>query len=149
MKNLVAALVVAAGIVGFTSEAHAQADAPQGPAGPVFEAPAAQQKAPRKRKASANDIARMQRRMAMNPDQAKRDQQIEVLEARAGGSTSMGRGTSRQYESGNGGFVVRRFRDKTGSATQKRGQTRPAPGINPKGKPLKHKKAKRFLFFNA
>ncbi|MCR5888510.1 hypothetical protein LRS06_12180 [Hymenobacter sp. J193] len=147
MKILVAALAVGLGIMGAVSEADAQAAGPQGPAGPAFEQPAAPQKAPRKRKASATDIARMQRRMAMNPDEAKRDQQIEVLEARAGGSTSMGRGTSRQYESGNGGFTVRRFRDKTGSATQKRGQTRPAPGINPKGKPLKHKKTKRFLFF--
>ncbi|MCC2547214.1 hypothetical protein LJY25_12215 [Hymenobacter sp. BT175] len=105
----------------------------------------------KQKKASAEDIARMQQRMSMNPDEVKRDQQIEILEARAGGgtgNTSLGRaaGPARQYEKGSGGFTVRKFKDKRGTASQKRGESRPAPGINPKGKPLNHKK-KRFLFF--
>ncbi|GGE98822.1 hypothetical protein [Hymenobacter cavernae] len=107
-----------------------------------------------KKKDSATDIARMQRRMSMNPDQVKRDQQMEILEARSGGTsnTSFGRaaGPARQFEKGNGGFTVRKFRDnRIGTARQKRGQTRPAPGIDPKGKPLvhKHRKKHHFLFF--
>ncbi|KAA9325544.1 hypothetical protein F0P96_19630 [Hymenobacter busanensis] len=102
----------------------------------------------RKRKAgSPDDLARMQRRMSMNPDEVKRDQQIEVLEARSG-VTSYSAGSSagsRQYEKGSGGFTVKRFRDKNSAALQKRGQSRPAPGIDPKGKPLKHKKPHKFL----
>lgn len=106
-----------------------------------------------KRKATASDIANMQRRMNMNPNEAKRDQQMEVLEARAGGgaNTSFGRasGPARQYEKGSGGFTVRKFKASkhARNAMMKRGQSRPAPGIDPKGKPLKHKKKKGFLFF--
>lgn len=107
----------------------------------------------KKRKASATDIARMQQRMSMNPDEAKRDQQMEILEARSGMSTantSFGRsaGPSRQFEKGSGGFTVRKFKDsRIGTARQKRGQTRAAGFVDPKGKPLTHKKKKHFLFF--
>ncbi|WP_139925547.1 hypothetical protein [Hymenobacter sp. DG01] len=107
----------------------------------------------KKRKASATDIARMQQRMSMNPDEAKRDQQMEILEARSGMSTantSFGRsaGPSRQFEKGSGGFTVRKFKDnRIGTARQKRGQTRAAGFVDPKGKPLSHKKKKHFLFF--
>lgn len=106
-----------------------------------------------KKKDAAADVSRMQRRMSMNPDEAKRDQQMDILAARAGTSnTSFGRATgpARQFEKGKGGFTVRKFKDKRmGTARQKRGQTRPAPGIDPKGKPLvhKHKKKRHFLFF--
>ena len=109
---------------------------------------------PRKQKAKdeSADVARMQRRMNMNPDDAKRDQQLEILEARSGGTanTSFGRGTGpdRHYDKGMGGFTVKKFKDKRiGTAKQKRGLSRPAPGIDPKGKPLKHKKRNGFLFF--
>ncbi|MBX0291348.1 hypothetical protein K3G63_12920 [Hymenobacter sp. HSC-4F20] len=107
----------------------------------------------KKRKASATDIARMQQRMSMNPDEAKRDQQMEILEARSGMSTantSFGRssGPARQFEKGAGGFTVRKFKDsRVGTARQKRGQTRAAGFVDPKGKPLTHKKKKHFLFF--
>jgi hypothetical protein len=107
-----------------------------------------------KRKASASDVANMQRRMNMNPEEAKRDQQVELLEARAGGgsaNTSFGRasGPARQYEKGSGGFTVRKFKPgkHTRNAMMKKGQSRAAPGIDPKGKPLTHKKKKKFLFF--
>ncbi|WP_375433916.1 hypothetical protein [uncultured Hymenobacter sp.] len=107
----------------------------------------------RKRKANSSDIANMQRRMNMNPDDAKRDQQLELLQARAGGSanTSFGRaaGPARQYEKGAGGFTVRKFKASkhAKNAMMKKGQSRPAMGIDPKGKPLNHKNKKRFLFF--
>ncbi len=105
-----------------------------------------------KKKASDAEIARMQQRMSMNADEAKRDKQMEILEARSGMSsnTSFSRGSSsaRQYDSRNGGFTVKKFKTKNvGSLRQKRGQTHAAPGIDPKGKPLKHKRRKRFLFF--
>ena len=111
------------------------------------------QEAPKKRKQpSAEELARMQQRMSMNPNEVKRDQQLEILEARAGGgtaNTSFGRssGPSRQMEKGSGGFTVRKFKDKRGTAQQKRGVSRKAGGIDPKGKPLTHKTKKRFLFF--
>lgn len=96
----------------------------------------------------------MQRRMSMNPDEAKRDQQMEILDARAGlsSNTSLSRGSSsaRHYDKGSGGFYLKKFKDKrAGTLQQKRGQTRRAPGIDPKGKPLKHKHKykKQFLFF--
>ncbi|WBA41615.1 hypothetical protein [Hymenobacter canadensis] len=113
-----------------------------------------QRKSKSKSKGSATDIANMQRRMNMNPEDAKRDQQVELLEARAGGgsaNTSFGRasGPARQYEKGAGGFMVRKFKagKHTRNAMMKKGQGRVAPGIDPKGKPLTHKKKKKFLFF--
>jgi hypothetical protein len=105
--------------------------------------------APKKRKQpSGEELARMQQRMSMNPDEVKRDQQQEVLDARAGiSNSSLTRGSSsaRQYDRASGGFTVREFRDKRNATMQKRGQARPAPGIDPPGKPLKHKKKKHFL----
>ena len=140
-KYIVAGILLAGTLVSTVSMAQT---APAGPAGPVFEGP----KKPttqRKKKASATDIARMQRRMSMNPNEVKRDQQIEVLEARGGGNSSYGTG-SRHYERGGGGFVVKRFRDKRGSALQKRGMSRAAPGIDPPGKPLVRKTKRGFVY---
>lgn len=145
MKNLLATAVLL--FAGFLSlPAYAQ-----GPSLPSDEP--ARQQAPRKRKASSVDIANMQRRMNMNAEDAKRDQQLELLQARAGGTsnTSFGRaaGPARQYEKGSGGFTVRKFKASkhAKNAMMKRGQSRPAMGIDPKGKPLNHKKKKHFLFF--
>jgi hypothetical protein len=138
MKKLIATVLLA-GTSLLAFEAQAQVSEPR---------PASPRKS--SRKASGEDIARMQRRMSMNPDDVKRDQQIEILEARSGGTanTSFGRaaGPARQYDKGSSGFTVRKFKDKRGTAQQKRGQSRKAPGIDPKGKPLNHKKH-RFLFF--
>jgi hypothetical protein len=142
MKKLLAsALLVLSGL--FIAPAYAQITAPDQPDG----GKAHRQKA----KNNPADAARMQRRMSMNPDEAKRDQQLEILEARSGGTanTSFGRGSgpARQYDKGSGGFTVKKFKDKRiGTNRQKRGQGRPAPGIDPKGKPLKHKKRNGFLF---
>ncbi|RYU78844.1 hypothetical protein [Hymenobacter persicinus] len=144
MKKLIAATLLAATGL-FAHAAHAQTalrpDSEQ-----------AQKAARRSRKASGEDIARMQQRMSMNPNEVKRDQQLEILEARAGGgtaNTSFGRsaGPARQVEKGSGGFSVIKFKDKRGTAQQKRGMSRAAGGIDPKGKPLTHKKKKHFLFF--
>ncbi|GAA3923610.1 hypothetical protein [Hymenobacter algoricola] len=144
MKKLIAATLLAAtGLLAH--QAHAQATGRP-------DSEQAQKAARKSRKASGEDIARMQQRMSMNPNEAKRDQQLEVLEARAGGgtaNTSFGRssGPARQMEKGSGGFSVLKFKDKRGTAQQKRGVSRRAGGIDPKGQPLNHKKKKHFLFF--
>lgn len=151
MKKLLSAvLIVAAGFVAAPA-AKAQSTASAAYSGQSQRD--AEQSARKKRKTSATDIARMQQRMSMNPDEAKRDQQMEILEARSGMSTantSFGRssGPARQFEKGSGGFTVRKFKDnRVGTARQKRGQTRAAGFVDPKGKPLSHKKKKHFLFF--
>ncbi|UOQ53480.1 hypothetical protein [Hymenobacter cellulosivorans] len=75
MKKLIAALLLAGtSLVAF--QAQAQSSEPT-------EKPTASRKS--SRKASGEDIAKMQRRMSMNPDEVKRDQQMEILEARSGG----------------------------------------------------------------
>ena len=149
MNQLLAAVVlVAAGLFSTT----AQAQAPSLPAAgqPDGRNP---ERGVRKRKASSVDVANMQRRMNMNPEDAKRDQQLEVLQARAGGgaNTSFGRaaGPARQYEKGSGGFTVRKYRASKHARTamMKKGQSRPSMGIDPKGKPLARKKSKRFFLF--
>jgi hypothetical protein len=104
------------------------------------------------REASANavDPARMRRQQQMSPEDAARDQQLQILEARTG-NTSFGAGTNgpaRQYDKSNGAFTVRKFKVMRGQK-QKHGMSRQAPGIDPKGKPLvhDHSRKKKFLFF--
>lgn len=143
-KFLAAALLVFSGMVA--APVFAQI-APPAPAQPGAGKTKRQQA-----KDAPADVTRMQRRMNMNPNEAKRDQQMEILEARSGGTanTTFGRGTgpARQYDKGAGGFTIKKFKDKRiGTNRQKRGQGHAAPGIDPKGKPLKHKKRKGFLFF--
>ncbi|MDU0369511.1 hypothetical protein ACFPAF_03825 [Hymenobacter endophyticus] len=150
MIKLLSVLAVAAGLLiapAATAQSTVAGDNLGQPRRSTEEAPR------KKRKAAPTDMARMQRRMSMNPDEVKRDQQMEVLEARSGANTantSFGRssGPARQYEKGAGGFTVRKFKDKRiGTAKQKRGQTRQAGFVDPKGKPLSHKKKRHFLFF--
>ena len=152
MKKLFAATFLAAVLI--LPRAQAQTTAPRPDYAAQDEPNAGKSSRKLKKKGPDADISGMQRRMNMNPEEAKRDQQMEILEARSGGTanTSFGRaaGPARQFEKGNGGFTVRKFKDKRhGTARQKRGQTRPAPGIDPKGKPLTHKYKKKhhFLIF--
>lgn len=156
MKKLLSALVIAAAgllTASVASVASAQSTATARADNPSQLQRANEEGLRKNRKASATDITRMQRRMSMNPDEVKRDQQMEVLEARSGmgtANTSFGRsaGPARQFEKGAGGFAVRKFKDnRIGTARQKRGQTRAAGFVDPKGKPLSHKKKKHFLFF--
>lgn len=144
-KVLAAAVLISAGFLSQTAQAQVPSLS--------SDEPVRQQQASRKRKASSVDIANMQRRMNMNPEEAKRDQQLEVLQARAGGTanTSFGRaaGPARQYEKSTGGFTVRKYKASkhAKNAMMKRGQSRPSMGVDPKGKPLKHNKKKHFLLF--
>ena len=148
MKILLAALLSSLSALA-TSTAHAQT-------GPTFPTRGQNSETNARRNTgnNAEELARNQRRAAMTPDEIKRDQQLELLEARTG-NTSFGRngGPERQFDSnrsGNG-FVVRKFKaqaGKPGYAEQKRGMSHPIGGSNPAGKPLVHKHGrKKFLLF--
>jgi hypothetical protein len=86
----------------------------------------------------------------MTPEEAARDQQLQILESRTG-NTSFGAsngGTYRQYDKGNGSFTVRKFKAMRGQEN-KRGMGHQAPGSVTKGQPLVHNhgRKKKFLFF--
>ncbi|WP_019946293.1 hypothetical protein [Hymenobacter aerophilus] len=158
MKKLFSVLALAAASWATAPAAHAQTAVLDGQTREEAQARQATQKQARKRgKASVDDVANMQRRMSMNAEESKLDQQQELLEARSGGgnsSLSRGAGPDRQYDRGTGGFTVRKYRDKrVGAKPPKRGATRPAGYVNPKGKPMTDKqrhnrgRKKHFLFF--
>lgn len=94
------------------------------------------------------DAARLRRQQQMSPEEAARDQQLQIMEARTG-NTSFGMakaGPSRQQDKNTGSFRVLKFRELRGQE-QKRGDTRRVLlGAHTTGKPLKQKKHK-FLFF--
>lgn len=151
MKFFFAAALLSGLSFGATSVAQAQT-------GPTFPAPGQGSSEANARNTSgtnAMELARNQRRAAMTPDEIKRDQQLELLEARTG-NTSFGRNGSpeRQFDSNRsgGGFMVKKFKAKPGKPgymEQKRGQSHAIGGANPAGKPLvhKHKSKHKFLFF--
>lgn len=147
--NRLFAIALVAGALTLT-HAHAQSGAPDFPA-PAPAAPAAAR--PVNPRLSPEAKAREERRQRMSPEEARRDQQMEILESRAGGTsnTSFSRGASqaRQYDRSGGGFMVRKFKDKTaGTSRQKRGQTHAMGGSDPKGERLVDKRRKKhFLFF--
>ena len=98
----------------------------------------------------AVDPARMGRQQQMTPEEAARDQQLQILEARTG-NTSFGASTgkpSHQYDKGSGGFTLRKYRAMPGQEN-KRGLSHQAPGSITKGQPLvhNHSRKKKFLFF--
>ncbi|TDN37615.1 hypothetical protein E4631_01740 [Hymenobacter sp. UV11] len=94
---------------------------------------------------------RARRQQQMNPEDAARDQQLQVLEARTG-NTSLGAergGPYRQLDKSGGSFTVRKFRALRGQE-QERGVSRRVPmGARTTGKPLVHDhgRKKKFLFF--
>ena len=149
MKIVLAAALLSALSFG---TAHAQT----GPAFPMPGQGSSDAGARRNTGNNAEELARNQRRAAMSPDEIKRDQQVELLEARTGNTSFGGRnGTpERQFDSNRSGsgFMVRKFKaqpGKPGFAQQRRGMSHPMGGSNPAGKPLvhKHKSNKKFLFF--
>jgi hypothetical protein len=142
VKNLcTAGLLASVFFLASPAVVRAQATAPSFPAaGKTVAAPAP----------TSLDPARTRRQQQMSPEEAARDQQLQILEARTG-NTSFGAGTNgpaRQYDKSNGAFTVRRYKGMPGQE-QKRGVGRPTYGINPKGQPLvhDHKKKKKFLLF--
>jgi hypothetical protein len=150
-KRFVAALLSGLGL--FTLTAHAQSAAPDFPTA-TAEQPAASSEAGARRntRATSEELARNQRRAAMSPEELKREQQLDILEARTGmatGNTSLGRsGPARQYDTRSGGFMVRQFKGRAGSGKERKGMTHMVGGSNPQGQRLIDKKHKKhFLFF--
>lgn len=148
MKTYFAAALLSALTLGSVSVVRAQT-------GPAFPMPGQGSEAGARRNSNgtnALELARNQRRAAMSPADIKRDQQLELLEARTGNTSFGGRNGApeRQFDSnrsGNG-FMVRKFKAKAGFAEQKRGMSHPIGGSNPAGKPLVHRRShNRFLFF--
>ena len=152
MKFFFAAALLSGLSFGAVSVAHAQT----GPAFPTAGKGSSEANARHTTGNNAEELARNQRRAAMSPDEIKRDQQLELLEARTG-NTSFGRNGApeRQFDSNRsgGGFMVRKFKSqpgKPGYMEQRRGQSHAIGGANPAGKPLVHKRnngKKRFLLF--
>ena len=141
----------AALLSGLSLAVATAAQAQTGPAFPAPGKPTSEEGARRTTGNNAQELARNQRRAAMTPDEVKRDQQLELLEARTGNTSFGGRnGPERQFDSnrsGNG-FMVRKFKAKAGFLENKRGQSHPIGGANPAGKPLVHKHPhKRFWLF--
>jgi len=138
---LIASFLLGATLLFSSPKAYAQA-APDFPAAGSSARPSA---------ASLIDPARARRQQQMSPEDAARDQQLQVLEARTG-NTSFGTergGPYRQLDKGGNAFTLRKFKAMPGQE-QKRGMSkRTMVGANPKGKPLVHDhgRRKRFLFF--
>lgn len=137
MKNLFAAGLLAGSLVVLGAlSAQAQASAPSPAAGEV--------------PAKGIDPARTRRQQQMTPEEAARDQQLQILEARTG-NTSFGAGSGgayRQYDKSGGAFTVRKYKAMPGQEN-KRGLGHQAPGSITKGQPLvhNHSRKKKFLFF--
>ncbi|MBJ6143741.1 hypothetical protein [Hymenobacter sp. BT559] len=137
MKNILAAGLLAGSFV-LVSAVAAQAQSATGGT-PAAEAPP-----------KSIDPARTRRQQQMSPEDAARDQQMQILEARTG-NTSFGASNGKpahQYDKGSGGFTLRKYRAMPGQEN-KRGLGHQAPGSVTKGQPLvhNHKKKKKFLLF--
>ncbi|MBO2013059.1 hypothetical protein [Hymenobacter negativus] len=148
MKMLLFAALLGGLSLSSVSAAHAQT----GPAFPTPGQGTSEEGARRTSATNAQELARNQRRAAMTPEELKRDQQMELLEARTGNTSFGGNGgPERQFDSGRSGngFVVKKYKAKAGFLEGKRGQSHPIGGSNPAGKPLvhKHKSKNKFLLF--
>ncbi|MDO7887473.1 hypothetical protein [Hymenobacter cheonanensis] len=142
MKKIFASIFFSASILLLSAPvAQAQATAPDFPssASPARPAP------------GPPDNARARRQQQMSPEDAARDQQLQLLEARTG-NTSFGAekgGPYRQLDKTGGSFTVRKFKALPGQ-DQKRGESRRVlMGARTTGKPLVHDRGrkKKFLFF--
>jgi len=143
VKNLVTiALLAGSALFAATPAARAQTTAPNFPApgSPARPAPTPSRSADRAR-----------RQQQMSPEDAARDQQLQVLEARTG-NTSLGAergGPYRQLDKNGGSFTVRRFRALRGQEQERGVSRRVVMGARTTGKPLMHDhgRKKKFLLF--
>ena len=114
----------------------------------LLSAPATQAQS-RKEKRAAAALAQPQPAKEKTPEEVAQEQQLRILEARAG-NTSLGDGNGgafRQLDKNSGGFTVRKFKSLRGQEN-KRGEGHQAPGIDPKGEPLtQRKQKKKYSFF--
>lgn len=141
MKKLVVAAALAACTSCTVTTARAQSTAPDFPAPATAAAPRSAAKLP-------VDADRARRQAQMSPEEAARDQQMQIMEARTG-NTSFGmarRGAYQPQDKANGAFTVRKFRELRGQEQQKGTTRRVQMGARTTGQPLNHKKHK-FLFF--
>lgn len=89
----------------------------------------------------------------MSPEEAARDQQLQIMEARTGNTTfGMERtGPARPQDNAAGGFTVRKYRELRGQEQQKGTTRRVLMGARTTGEPLKHNhgsaRKHKFLFF--
>ncbi|MDO7875127.1 hypothetical protein Q5H93_10325 [Hymenobacter sp. ASUV-10] len=144
MKKRFVAVLLTAGLGFCATSAYAQSAAPDFPA----DEPTARAETPAKRpnaRATADEL----RRAAMTPEEQKQDQQLQLLAARTGNTTLGVSGAKQQYDTGSGGFMVRKYQSRTRAGREKRGITLHMMGsANPKGQRLIDKKhKKKFLFF--
>ncbi|GAA4508306.1 hypothetical protein GCM10023172_40190 [Hymenobacter ginsengisoli] len=100
---------------------------------------------------SAPDNARTRRQQQMSPEDAARDQQLQLLEARTG-NTSLGAergGPYRQMDKAGSSFTLRKFRALPGQEQERGVSRRVIMGGRTKGKPLVHEhgRKKKFLLF--
>ncbi|WP_151089407.1 hypothetical protein [Hymenobacter baengnokdamensis] len=142
MKKLVVSAPLAIMALLLAAPAQAQSAAPNFPAPGTPARPAS---------ASSPDAARTRRQQQMSPEDAARDQQLQVLEARTG-NTSFGvekGGPYRQLDKTNGSFTVRKFKALPGQEQEKGVSRRVVMGAHTTGKPLVHDhgRKKKFLFF--
>ncbi|WP_460583853.1 hypothetical protein [Hymenobacter arcticus] len=96
------------------------------------------------------DGARSRRQQQMSPEDAARDQQLQILEARTGNTSFAAErgGPSRQLDKSGGGFTVRKFKALPGQEHKKGESRQVVMGGRTTGKPLVHKhNRKKFLFF--
>lgn len=140
--TLLAPAVALAALLLTSAAAQAQTTAPNFPAPGSPARPAAP---------SAPDDARTRRQQQMSPEDAARDQQLQLLEARTG-NTSFGAergGPYRQMDKAGGAFTVRKFRALPGQEQERGVSRRVVMGGRTKGKPLVHDhgRKKKFLFF--
>lgn len=143
MKILATAGLLA-GATFFVCTAHAQTTAPDFPAAPAASA------APRPAPKLPVDAARAKRQAQMSPEDAARDQQLQVMEARTGNTSFGTERSGPAKDKSTGGFTVRKFRELRGQEQQKGSTRRVLMGARTTGEPLnhKHKAGKhKFLFF--
>jgi hypothetical protein len=96
----------------------------------LLSAPAAHAQS-RKEKRAAAAMAQPQPAKEKTPEEVAQEQQLRILESRAGKNS--------------GGFTVRRYKSLRGQEN-KRGEGHQAPGIDPKGEPLAQRKRKKNFF---
>ena len=143
VKKLVAAALLAGSACLLVSPtAQAQTAAPDFPApgSPARPAPT-----------PLGNADRARRQQQMSPEDAARDQQLQVLEARTG-NTSLGAergGPYRQLDKSGGSFTVRKFRALRGQEQERGVSRRVVMGARTTGKPLvhDHSRKKKFLLF--
>lgn len=134
-------LLVTALLLG-ASSVHAQAVAPDFPASGSPARPTTSTIAP--------DGARTRRQQQMSPEDAARDQQMQLLEARTGNTSFAAErgGPARQFDKSGGAFTVRKFKALPGQEHKKGESRQVVMGGHTTGKPLVHKHGrKRFFFF--